>query len=102
MTTPKEILINAVDNYLIDRLTEFGFSFSKSNLKISRNKGDFKNEISFRGSKTNITGQFINFQDSFLIYSSFYKKWHNKNFPNLPLIGAGIHPSGRGELLEGL
>jgi hypothetical protein len=89
MDTPKEILIKAINNYLIDRLGEYGFSFSESSLKITRSKGDFINEISFRGSKTNISNQLINFQESFNIYSSFYKKWHKQNFPELPLLGAG-------------
>ena len=89
MDTPKEILVKAVNNYLIDRLGEFGFSFAESTLKFTRERGDFINEIHFRGSKTNISGQMINFQESFNIYSSHYKKWNKDNFPELPIIGNG-------------
>ena len=93
MDKPKEVLIKAVNNYLIDRLSEFGFSFSESQLKITRKKGDFENVILFQGSKNNTSSQIINFQENFLIFSSYYKKWYNKNFPNLPLLGTGyIYP----------
>lgn len=86
---PKEILRNAVKNHLMARLVDFGFSFSESSLKITRKKGDFVNEISFRGSRTNTSNLMINFEASFNIFSSYYKKWHKANFPDLPILGAG-------------
>jgi hypothetical protein len=92
MDKPKEVLIKAVNNYLINRLSEFGFSFSESQLKITRKKGDFDNVIIFQGSKNNTSSQIVSFQENFLIYSSHYKKWKGKNFPDLVIGGGYIFP----------
>lgn len=72
---PKEILINAINEHLLERMNSLGYKFSESQLKFKRKKGDFSQEVWFRGSKTNWGEEFIDFQYQFVIQCSKYKRF---------------------------
>ena len=102
MSKPKQILKNAIKNYLLDKLNGEGFIYSDSSLKFSRTFGMFKNEIVFLGSKTNYEDILVNFQVHFNIYSSEYKRWHTEKFPDLQIIGAGLINPDRDKYIQSL
>lgn len=86
MGRPKEILIKAINEHLLDRMISIGYRFSESQLKLKRKKGDFSQEIWFRGSKTNWDEEFIDFQYQFVIQNSKYKRFKRE-------LGEKIHSS---------
>ena len=51
------------------------YKFSENQLKFKRKRGDFSQEIWFRGSKTNWAEEFVNFQYQFVILNNKYKKF---------------------------
>lgn len=90
MSAPKEILNKAVDQFLVKKLYDDGFTYNFNSTKFSKkNEIGFRFEINFLGSKTNWLTEFVDFKVQYLIYSSSYKTWHKKNFPLEPLIGGG-------------
>jgi hypothetical protein len=74
MSTPKDILIKAINEYLLERIESLGFKFNESQLKIKRKRGDFSQEIWFRGSKNNMGFEIVDFEYQFVITHSKYKK----------------------------
>jgi len=74
MSTPKDILIEAIKEHLLERIESLGFEFNESQLKIKRKRGDFSQEIWFRGSKNNMGVEIVDFEYQFVITHSKYKK----------------------------
>jgi hypothetical protein len=93
---PKEVVVNAVNAHLLERMKGEGFEFSEAQLKFKRKlKNGFVQEMLFRGSKNNMSNFIIDFHLIYLISSPAYKKWWQANFPDIPVIGAGQVPIDR-------
>lgn len=56
-------------------MNSLGYKFSENQLKFKRKKGDFSQEIWFRGSRTNWADEFIDYQYQFVILNNKYKKF---------------------------
>ena len=100
MGRPKEILINAINEHLLERMNSLGYKFLESQLKFKRKKGDFSQEIWFRGSKTNWGEEFINFQYQFVILNSKYKKFKKAVGLKVNSMSGGVY--GNLEILKSL
>lgn len=83
MSYPKEVLKEALNNYLVERLEKFDFKFNEKSLKFTRDLGELKNEIYFPAAKYNYANEIILFECYFIIESPKFKRWHKKNFPDL-------------------
>jgi len=95
---PKEVVVNAVNAFLKERMNGEGFEFSETQLIFKRKlENGFIQEMRFVGSKNNMSNFIIDFHFSYLIFSPAYKKWWQTNFPFIPVIGAGQVPIDRME-----
>lgn len=74
MSNPKNILIKAINEHLLDRMNQLGFKFIESQLKFKRKKGNFSQEIWFRGARTNWGTEFVSFQCQVVIIYPKYKR----------------------------
>ena len=74
MSEPKNILIKAINEHLLERMNNLGFNFSESQIKFKRKCGNFNQELWFRGSKNNWKTEIIEFQYQFVVTHSKYKK----------------------------
>lgn len=83
MSYPKEVLKEALENFLVERLKEYDFNFNAKSLKFVREFDEIKNEIYFPAAKFNYANEIIQFDCYFDIESSKFKRWHKKNFPDL-------------------
>lgn len=73
MSEPKNILIEAINEHLLNRMNDLGFRFSESQLKFKRRRGNFSQELWFTGSKNNWRSEIIEFQIQFVVTNSKYK-----------------------------
>lgn len=94
MSYPKEVLREALHNYLVTKLSKYNFKFNEKSLKFTRTFGDIKNEICFPAAKTNYSNVLIEFDCDFVIESPKLKTWHRKTFPEL-VISHYLHPKNR-------
>ena len=83
MSYPKEILKEALNNFIVERLEKYDFKFNEKSLKFTREFGEIKNEIYFPAAKYNYANEIIQFDCYFEIESPKFKRWHKKNFPEL-------------------
>lgn len=87
---PKDILLNSINDYLKGFLKSYDFEFSESQLSFKRKiSNGFVQTIKFSGNLRNTEDLIVKYGDQYLVYCSSYKSWWTKNFPNIPLIGAG-------------
>lgn len=87
---PKDILVSSINNYLKDFLKSHEFEFSESQLSFKRKLSNgFVQTIKFNGNLRNTEDLIVCYGDQYLVYCSSYKTWWTKNFPHIPLLGAG-------------
>jgi hypothetical protein len=87
---PKDILLDFINEYLIEFFRNYDFEFSESQLAFKRKLSNgFVQTIKFNGNLRNTEDLIVKYGDQYLVYCSSYKTWWTKNFPNIPLIGAG-------------
>src|SRR5690606_38832563 len=75
-----------VENFILPKIEHLGFKLLKSELKLVRNIGDFKQTIYVQKSRTNSADVCIKFKLIFIVEYGKYKKWfekiYNEKLPN--------------------
>jgi tetratricopeptide (TPR) repeat protein len=75
-----------VENFILPKIEHLGFKLLKSELKLVRNIGDFKQTIYIQKSRTNSADVSIKFKLIFIVEYEKYKKWfekiYNEKLPN--------------------
>lgn len=75
-----------VENFILPKIEHLGFRLLKSELKLVRNIGDFKQTIYIQKSRTNSTDVSVKFNLIFIVEYVKYKKWfekiYNEKLPN--------------------
>ena len=67
-----------VENFILPKIEHLGFKLLKSELKLVRNIGDFKQTIYIQKSRTNSADVRIKFNLIFIVEYEKYKKWFEK------------------------
>ncbi len=75
-----------VENFILPKIEHLGFKLLKSELKLVRNIGDFKQTIYIQKSRKNSADVSIKFNLIFIVEYEKYKKWfekiYNEKLPN--------------------
>ena len=75
-----------VEDFILPKIEHLGFKLFKSELKLVRNNGDFKQTIYVQKSRTNSADVGIKFNLIFIVEYRPYKKWferkYNEKLPN--------------------
>ena len=69
-----------VEDFILAKIEHLGFKLFKSELKLVRNNGDFKQTIYVQKSRTNSADVGIKFNLIFIVEYKKYKKWFEKNY----------------------
>ena len=77
---PGERIRKVIEVFILPELETFGFKMSKSSLTLTRNLGDFEQEIYFPKNKWNNGNQIVSFDIIFSVKSIKYKSWHQKKY----------------------
>ncbi len=82
---PGDRIYKIIETYIYPDLERCGFTMSKSKLSITRQVGDFKQEISFQKSKWNNGNKVVAFDPHFTVTIKNYKNWYKKKYSAEPL-----------------
>lgn len=74
MSPLKQIVVDAIQLYLVDKLEAYGVKFSESQLKFTRHLDEFRNELVFIGNLKNCPLS-IQYTAQVRIWKSAYVKW---------------------------